>query len=199
MSEPETAATPTASPEVVGAVNAVFAEYRVGVSQGDAQAVVSAISEDSIEDQDRIVELARSAPAEEVRALPAAEQLLVLTYRLNDELLDADDPFMALVSGGFAGQDRSLGELGRIIPVSDQSVLGVATEPGTGAETPRRWRFVNEADGWRFDLIEAQRLVSQAVATTASRNDTSVAQLVAATIEDLSGADAETVDALYEP
>ena len=193
------ASEPTVPPTIVGEVNATFATYRAGVTQGDGEAVLTAISDASIEDQERIVELARTAPADEVRALPAADQLLVLIYRLETDLLEADNPFEALVDGGFAGQDRSIGDLGRIVPAGEDTVLGVVTDRTTGSETGLRWLFVLDDDGWRFDLIQAQRLISQGVASGASSNGVEVSDLVAGTVQDLSGEDAETVEALYDP
>ncbi|CAN5876521.1 hypothetical protein BH24ACT15_BH24ACT15_07960 [soil metagenome] len=187
----------TADPEVAGQVIAAFATYRSGVIQGDGDAVVEVLDRDSLHDMERVVELARSADEEEVRNLPAAEQLLVLTYRLRPELLEADDPYAALVEAGLAGQDRSLGELGEVTILGEDRALGVVVDPASGAQTPLRWKFVRSDGAWKFDLTDANRLLSQTVANGAGRASVTVDDLVAATVVDLSGEDQATVDALY--
>ncbi len=196
-SVPQVAATPTADPELVGEVSATFATYRSGVVQGDAGAVLGALDEGSVEAMARVAELAETADEATVRDLPAADQLLVLTYRLRPELLEGDDPYENLVEAGLAGQDRSLGDLGDISPVRDDVAFGVVTDPATSAPTPQRWRFEREGDVWRFDLVEAHRLLSDAIDAAADRAGVGVDDLVAATVVDLSGEDPRTVQELY--
>ena len=188
---------PPAGPEVTGAVTEVFTTYRVGVAQGDGGAVVGALTEDSLADMARVADLARTAGEEEVRALPAAEQLLVLTYRLLPELLDAEEPYRALAGAGLAGQDRPIGDLGEVLVDGDARALGVVVDARTGSETPLRWRFAEEADGWRFDLVHAHSLLNQIILSAADAADIGVDELVAATVSDLSGEDREVIEALY--
>lgn len=195
--EPEVAATPTADTAIIGPVSAVFATYRAGVIQGDGQAVRSAIDQDSAELMQAIAEDARIADEETVRALPAAQQLLVLTYRLVPDLLDSDDPYVALVDAGLAGQDRSLGELGQVTPIGEDEALGQIVDAQSGRPTPLRWHFVREDNEWKFDLANATDLLSQAIATAATRAGTSVDEVVTGTVADLSGEDPETIGALY--
>lgn len=195
--EEEPAAAPTADAQLTADVNAAFATYRAGVAQGDADAVVGSLSSSSVADMRRIADLARDADELTVRALPAAEQLLVLTYRLRPQLLEADDPYAALVKAGFAGQDRSLGDLGGVSRAGDDLALGVVVDATTQTPTPLRWRFRLEDGGWHLDLTEAHRLLSQVITTSANRAGSGVDELVAATIVDLSGEPADDVEALY--
>ncbi len=192
--------TPTEAavdPALVGEVSATFATYRTAVVQGDGDAAVSALDSGSLEDMQRIADLAATAQEDQVRALPAAEQLLVLTYRLRPDLLDAPQPYAALVDAGLGGQDRSLGDLGEVTQGGTGLALGTVTDPTTGVPTPLRWRFLREDDSWRFDLVTAHRLLSQAIANGANRAGIGVDELVAATVVDLSGEDESTVEALY--
>lgn len=188
---------PTTDPELTASVSTVFATYRAAIEQGDAEAAISTLDEGSLADMARVVELARDADEDTIRGLPAAEQLLVLTYRLRPELLEADDPYAALVAGRFGGQDRSLGELGPVTAAGDDLALGVVVDGATGTPTPLRWRFRMEEDRWRFDLVEAHRLLSEAISASARRSGVEVHELVAATVVDLSGEQAATVEALY--
>ena len=196
VAEP-TARTATTDPEVVGQVTATFATYRSGVVQGDGGAVVGALDQRSLDEMSRVAALAATADEDTVRELPAADQLLVLTYRLRPELLEADDPYRALVDAGLAGQDRSLGVLGAVSTAADDLALAVVVDAASGAPTSLRWRFNREADGWRFDLVEAHRLLSQAIASGADRAGVGVDELVAATVVDLSGEDRAAVEELY--
>lgn len=191
-----TSAQPDA--QLIGDVSAAFATYRSGVTQGDADAVVASVDQRSLQDMALVAELARTADESTVRALPAADQLLVLTYRLQPDLLQAEDPYRELVSAGLAGQDRSLGELGQVTVAGEDLALGVVVDSTNGAATPLRWRFTREEGSWRFDLADAHRLLSQAVATGANRAQVSVDQLVTATIVDLSGQDEATISQLYQ-
>lgn len=195
--EEEPAAAPTNDPALVADVMATFATYRSGVAQGDADAVLGVLDQASLADMARIAELSREADEATVRALPAAEQLLVLTYRLRPELLAADDPFGELVDQGFGGQDRSLGDMGAVNAAAEGLALGVVVDAATRTPTPLRWRFRREEGGWRFDLVEAHRLLSQAISNSATRSGVEVDDLVAATVVDLSGEDEPTVEALY--
>lgn len=190
-------AVASTDPKMTGEVSAAFATYRTGVIQGDGTAVSEVLDHESLQDMRRVAELARTADEDEVRALPAADQLLVLTYRLRPELLEAEDPYQALVEAGLAGQDRSLGGLGQVTVLDEDRALGAVVDPTTGAETPLRWKFVREDEEWKFALVDANRLVSQTVATGAGRAEVPVDDLVAATVVDLSGEDQATVDALY--
>jgi hypothetical protein len=190
-------APPTADAALVGEVSAAFATYRAGVAQGDGPAVVAALDQASLADMARVADLAATADEEAVRELPAAEQLLVLTYRLRPELLEADDPYAALVDAGLAGQDRSLGELGAVSAAGDDLALGVVVDAATGAATPLRWRFPREGGRWRFDLVGAHRLLSQAIANGADRAGVGVDEVVTATVVDLSGEPPERVEELY--
>jgi hypothetical protein len=193
----EAATAPTPDPRVVGEVSAAFATYRLGVVQGDGEAALSVLDRASLQDMRRVADLAATADEAAVRDLPAAEQLLVLTYRLRPELLEADDPYLALVDAGLAGQDRSLGELGSVNEAGEDLSLGVVTDPANGVATPLRWRFVREDGAWRFNLVGAHQLLSQVIAAGASRAGVEVDELVAATVVDLSGEDETTVEALY--
>ena len=184
-------------PQLNAEVTASFITYRAAVTRGDADAAMAHVTSESLDDQARVVELARSADEETVRQLPAAEQLLVLTYRLRPQLLEAEDPYAALVDAGLAGQDRSLGELGDISRVNEDLAVAEVLSNGTLEPTSLRWRFHLEDNRWRFDLADAQRLVSQAVANSARLSNASVEQVVTATIVDLSGEDVETVRELY--
>lgn len=195
--EEPAAASPTIDPGVTAEVAAAFATYRAGVAQGDGAAVVASLDDASLADMARVAALAATADEATLRDLPAAEQLLVLTYRLRPELLDADDPYRALVDAGLGGQDRSLGELGTISLAGEGRALGVVVDASTGAPTPLRWRFQRVGGGWRFDLADAHRLLSQAIATGADRAGLGVDELVAATVVDLSGEDPVTVQELY--
>lgn len=187
----------TADPELTAQVGAAFERYRDGVVERDGDAVTGAVDADSLAAMERLAELARGGGEEEIRSLPAAQQLLVLTYRLRPELLEADDPYRALVEAGLAGQDRSLGDLGEVSRVDENRAVGVVVDPTSGAPTPLRWRFVREDGRWRFDLAAANRLLSETIASGAGRAQMGVDELVAATVVDLSGEDAATVDALY--
>lgn len=188
---------PASDPQVVADVTAAFATYRAGVVQGDAAAVLGSLDAASAADMGRLADLAREIAEPSLRQLPAAEQLLVLTYRLRPELLQADDPYAALVEGGFGGQDRSLGDLGSVDAAGEDRALGVVTDPQTGAPTPLRWRFTREDGAWRLDLVEAHRLLSQAIANSARRTGVAIDTIVAATLVDLSGEDPAVVQRLY--
>lgn len=187
----------TADPELIGDVSATFATYRSGVAQGDGPAVVQSLDEASVADMARIAGLAVTADEATIRELPAAEQLMVLTYRLRPELLEADDPYQALVDAGLAGQDRSLGELGEVSAAGDDMALAVVVDGVSGAPTPLRWRFHRQDDAWRFDLVDAHRLLSQAIANGADRAGVGVDELVAVTVVDLSGEDRAAVEGLF--
>lgn len=195
--EVEDAAVPTPDPTLVADVSTAFATYRAGIAQGDAEAVLAVLDADSLADMARIAELAVEVEEEALRQLPAAEQLLVLTYRLRPELLAAADPYAALVEGGFGGQDRSLGDLGAVTAAGEDLALGVVTDPQAGSATPLRWRFGREDGAWRLDLVEAHRLLSQAIANSARRTGVTIDAIVAATLVDLSGEDPATVERLY--
>lgn len=194
---PEVVDEPATDAELIGSVSAAFATYRSGIEQGDADAALSALDDRSLADMARIADLARDADEDTVRALPAAEQLLVLTYRLRPELLAAEDPYAALVEARFGGQDRSLGELGAVTAAGEDLALGVIVDGATGAPTPLRWRFHRQHDQWRFDLVDAHRQLSDVIGTSARRSGVQVDELVAATVVDLSGEQAATVEALY--
>lgn len=195
--EQEPAAAPTADPDLVAAVTTAFATYRAGVEQGNPQAVLGVLDEASLADMARIAEVSRDADEATVRAMPAAEQLLVLTYRLRPALLEGADPFADLIESGFGGQDRSLGELGAVTAASADLALGVVVDGASQTPTPLRWRFRMEDGQWRFDLVEAHRLLSQAIRNSATRSGVGVDELVAATVVDLSGEAPPTVEALY--
>lgn len=191
-----TASAGPADPVTIGS-SVAFSTYRAGIVQGDADAVLASVTEASLAQQAEIVELARTADAEAIRALPAAQQLLVLTYRLRPTLLEAEDPYAALVDAGLAGQDRSLGELGDVEQVDDTTALGEVLDNQTLRPTPLRWRFELEDGEWRVDLVTAQSLVSQAIAAAARRGDIGVDEIVTDTLVDLSGEDRATIEALY--
>lgn len=195
--DPAAVETEPVDPAVLEGVLEAFVTYRLGVTQGDSDAVLQSITEASIADQQRVVDLALTATEEEVHALPASDQLTLLTYRLRPQLLETEDPFVALVEGGLAGQDRTLGEIGDVEQVNDELAVADVLANETLAPTPLRWRFQKEDDGWAFDLLDAQRLVSQAVANTARLSEVAVSDVVTATLVDLSGEDLETIRALY--
>lgn len=199
--DPTPSPTPTetvpADPQAVGEVSAAFAIYRSGIEQGDGTAVAEVVTDGSLAEQDQLAELARTGDEATLRALPAVDQLLVLTYRLRPQLLEAPDPFVALVDAGLAGQDRTLGELGQVDLVSDDVAVAAVLSPTTLEPTALRWRFAKEGEGWRFDLADANRLVSSSIAAAAQRSGQGVDEIVTATIVDLSREPIATVEALY--
>lgn len=199
--DPTPSPTPTetvpADPQAVGEVSAAFAIYRSGIEQGDGAAVAEVVTDGSLAEQDQLAELARTGDEATLRALPAVDQLLVLTYRLRPQLLEAPDPFVALVDAGLAGQDRTLGELGQVDLVSDDVAVAAVLSPTTLEPTALRWRFAKEGEGWRFDLADANRLVSSSIAAAAQRSGQGVDEIVTATIVDLSREPIATVEALY--
>ena len=199
--DPTPSPTPTetvpADPQAVGEVSAAFAIYRSGIEQGDGAAVAEVVTDGSLAEQDQLAALARTGDAAPLRALPAVDQLLVLTYRLRPQLLEAPDPFVALVDAGLAGQDRTLGELGQVDLVSDDVAVAAVLSPTTLEPTALRWRFAKEGEGWRFDLADANRLVSSSIAAAAQRSGQGVDEIVTATIVDLSREPIATVEALY--
>lgn len=194
--QPAAAAT---DQELTAAVTTAFATYRAGVVQGDAAAVRANLTAASLELMSDLAEQARTLDAAATAALPAAEQLLVLTYRLRPDILGAADPYAALVEQGFAGQDRTLGDIGPVVSAGEDRALAAIVDPESNAPTPLRWRFLREEGAWRFDLVEAHRLLSQAIATSAARAGAPVAEVVAATVQDLSGLSAAAVAAAYQP
>jgi hypothetical protein len=187
----------TPDPVLTADVLETFSTYRTGVLQGDPEAVLASLDDASLDEMARVADLARVADESTVRALPAADQLIVLTYRLRPELLEADDPYAAFVEARFGGQDRSLGDIGAVSGATDDVALGVVVDPSTREPTPLRWRFRLQDDSWRFDLRDAHRLVSQAIANSARRQGVGVDDLVAATVVDLSGEPEGRVEALY--
>jgi hypothetical protein len=82
-------------------------------------------------------------------------------------------------------------------PAGTDRAVAVITDPQTGAPTAPRWRFIREGGRWRFDLADANRLLSASIAAAAGRSGRGVDDLVTATVVDLSGEDAATVEALY--
>lgn len=194
---PTPATSAPEDPQAVGEVSAAFAVYRAGIEQGDGAAVAGVVTDGSLAEQDELAELARSGDEATLRALPAVDQLLVLTYRLRPQLLDAADPFVALVDAGLAGQDRTLGELGQVDLVGDDMAVATVLSPTTLEPTALRWRFAKEGEGWRFDLADANRLVSSSIAAAAQRSGQGVDEIVTATIVDLSREPIATVEALY--
>lgn len=193
-----TATTPDpAQAQAIGEVAGAFAVYRAGIEQGEGEAVVGVVTDASLEAQEAIVELARTGDEAAIRTLPAVDQLLVLTYRLRPQLLEEPDPFLALVDAGLAGQDRTLGELGDVELVGEDDAVATVLDPMNLAPTALRWRFAREAGEWRFDLADANRLVSSSIAAAAQRSGQGVDEIVTATIVDLSREPIATVEALY--
>lgn len=184
-------------PEVRGAVLSAFATYRAGVEQGDPEAVLGAVTSGSLEHQAEIARLAREASPDQLRAAPAVDQLIALTYRLQPDFLAVADPFVALVDAGLAGQDRSLGELGEVQQVTDDVVLGEVLPGGVGPPAAERWRFRLEDGEWRFDLAEALRIASDRIAAAADGRGIAVHQLVTTTLAELSGEQPAVIEALY--
>ena len=190
---------PPTDPELTAEVTTAFVTYRQAVAQGDAEAAVENLSQASRTQMADLAEQALSLTADETRALPAADQLIVLTYRLFPDIMTAEDPYRALVDRGLAGQDRSLGGLGPVNQVDDDLALGVVVDEQSQRTTPLRWRFVREDGAWRFDLVDAHRLLSQAIANTARLQGVEVSALVVQTILDVSTFDVDEVAAAYEP
>ena len=190
--DPDDAAAAATERAVEDDVREAFAAYRASVAVGAGEAVQDLVTPGSFAAFEEIGELARSATAEEVRALPATPQLLVLTLRTQatpaelEELRDGSDVLAYLVAGRYAGQDRSLGGLGEIDLAAEDVAVGVV-EGEAGADTPLRWRFERVDGQWRFDLVTAHRLNDQAIATAARRTGTTVEALVRTTLERLLG------------
>jgi hypothetical protein len=142
------------SADVVG-VREAFAEYRAAAAVQDGAAAYARVDSVTRAYYDQMAALARHAPAEEVRALPFAEQLTVLAARLRipaDTLegMDGQGFFVHAVDQGWVGREFARAALG---PVEVRGDLARAQARQGEQMLPHELTFRREEGVWRLDLV----------------------------------------------
>jgi len=141
------------------AVREAFATYRNAAAARDGAAAYSRVDSTTRAYYEMLAQLARHAPAEEVRSLPFAEQLTVLASRLRIPAetlvgMDGRDLFAYAVEQGWVGRDVVRAGLGPV-EVRGDVARGQASQ---GAQMlPLALEFRKEEGVWRLNLVAMLR------------------------------------------
>ena len=150
------------------AIRACFKNYQAAIAKKDGNAAATLVSNTSIKYYGGILNLALNADEAKLRQVDFYRKMMALLVRneapdIYSQLgnsTNASRFFALVVSNGWGGEIGSPTlELGKINKQAD--IIASAPAVLNGQETPARFVFEFERDGWKFSLLDVIVRVNQ--------------------------------------
>ena len=156
----------SAQTDDVSAIQHAFWNYRAAISARDGERAQRAVTGATLEQYDRLRDLALHATEVESRALPLFEKLMVLNFRLRltaSELQSMSGAilFKRGVEAGWMGDSVAVNSDVASIRVDGSDAAGVLVSGGQ--PTTIEIEFRREQGDWRFDLMAVGPVISSTI------------------------------------
>lgn len=175
-------------------VRTAFDRYRAAVTARDGTAALAVVTAGSIAHQDRLRELALTAPPAEVAVLPPADRLMVLRLRHEftaEELRSLTGAELISIAVEEAWSSPKVLAPLTVAEVEQMGEVATLRVERAGEPVPMRLLLRREGGSWRLDLVELARGSDGALAETlafrAARAKVAEDEVVRWVVEDTSG------------
>jgi hypothetical protein len=146
-------------------VQEAFDGYKKAILANDGAGAVKWVSQSTLDQYQKYVDLAKHAKQEELKSLSLIDKLVVFRIKLripDDQWKDLTGKkvFVYAVEHDWIGKQGV--RVTRIRDIDASGSEGSAQVVIREMKTPFRYRFVKEDDGWKFDLASSMDVLNQA-------------------------------------
>ena len=176
------------------AIRTCFKNYQAAIAKKDGSAAAALISSTTLKYYAGILDLALNADEAKLRKQGHYRKTMALLvrheapdlYRQLNGNTNGSNFFALVVSNGWGGEIGSAGlELGKI--TKDVDILASAPAVLNGQETPARFVFELERDGWKFSLLDVIVRVDQIMKEKQKNSSVNADDAIIQAIEKRSG------------
>jgi hypothetical protein len=146
-------------------VQETFDGYKKAILANDSAGAVKWVSQSTLDQYQKYVDLAKHAKREELKSLSLVDKLIVFRIKLqipDDQWKDMTGKkvFIYAVNHDWIGKQGV--RMTRIRDIDVSGSEGSAQAVIREMRTPFRYHFVKEDDGWKFDLTSSMDVLNQA-------------------------------------